>query len=156
VIIVENIVNRRTPTVTGGSGLVKLPLATTVMRANSGTPLKPDGKGAWIVARDGLGEFIAAEHKYGGEQVQAWRICTLDMHTEQYQQLAAKFTPGQRLSVKDVDDVGFPEFIPDPNGVYLAVSQTAVLADMTYASIMARAFVAQAAQTEQGQKGAWK
>ena len=125
--------SRRSPTVTGGMLPVKLQLAGGILRVNAGTPLRPRLDGTWEVAKNGLGEFVSAESKYGGESAMAWRSAIVDLH------VVNRFMPGLRYNVTDVDDTGFPEFTPDPSGIYLAVSGSAILMDMSIAALHLRA-----------------
>jgi len=122
---------KRTPTILSTTLPVKLTLAGSVVLVNAGTPLR-EKDGAWIIARDGMGEFVAQANAYGGESVHAIRGAAVEFHEP-------LFEPGLRYRVSDVDDRGRPEFVPDPRGPFVAATRTVMLMDMTYVSLLRHA-----------------
>lgn len=130
----------RSPTVLEGTHSVKVGVAPNVPSVQAGTPLVPSPEG-WVPAKNGLGEFVAGTGASGGELIAAFRIATVDFH-RQPEYLRPWFKLGERYTVKDVDDKGMPEFALDPSGVYIAVSRTAMLMDMTIAALHRRALEA--------------
>ena len=126
-IVYKNEVRRKDPNVLAGVLPVDVLLAESVLRVKAGTPLRPGPKG-WVVAKDGLGEVVAADGRYGGELVKGYRSAVLDLHERD-------FVPGMRLRVSGVDDNGLVEFAHDPTGPFVAATEHTVLLDMASAKL---------------------
>lgn len=126
----------RSPTVVAGTLSVKVPLAGSVPRVQTSTPLRPLPQGGWGIAKDGLGELVCTEGQWGGEIVNAWRCAAIDFHRPR----VGGFVAGFRYRVTDVDDKGVPEFELDPvGGAFVALDHTTMLMDMTVAALYGRA-----------------
>lgn len=123
----------RSPTTLSGTHPVKLGLAGSVTRVQSGTPLIPSDEG-WVVSHNGFGEFVASTGSNGGEVVDGFRLATVDFHREPAYGLPY-FKVGKRYAITDVDDKGMCEFELDPEGPYLAVTRSAMLLDMTVSAM---------------------
>lgn len=131
----------KSPTLVSGVLNTKLSLAGSVTVVQSGTPLRPSDDEkfpGWVVARDGLGEFVASTGGSGGDIIDGLRVAVVNYHREPLYRLPY-FEVGRRYRVQDVDDKGVPEFVLDPAGLFLAVSKHNMLLDMSATSLYLRA-----------------
>lgn len=131
------------PAIVAGSLPVKVKLAGSVLRVQSGCPLRPSPAG-WVVATDGFGELIAQDAAWGGEECQSFRAAIVEMYRPNH------FEPGHRYAFDKVTDTGLITFKLDMTGPFIAMSETKMLMDMSVCSVFNRtaAMVAQRAMDE--------
>ena len=117
------------PTVTSVAGACSVPIAPTVRYVKAGTPLR-SSTGGWVPSRDGYGDLVATDGKWGGESCSAARIAVLTLSKRVFD-----FPEVTRVRISDIDDNGGVKFEPSDTGPYLVLNDRSVLMDMDYASV---------------------
>lgn len=122
---------RPDPSLIGGNIRIPATISPNVQFVKTGTPIRPDQEGNWIIDPTGNeAEAIVAVFGTGGEKVFAYRSATIDLKKLYAElELGPKFVAGDRLSIDYVDETGYPLFKIDPKGRWLALGETIVLMD---------------------------
>ena len=94
-----------------------------VLHVKTGTPIRPTRTGWVVCSPTEAPAAYAGNHHTGGETFNAYRALTL----ESYQR---RFWPGDRYGVTAVDDYGNITLTEQPDGPYLAISESQIVLDV--------------------------